>query len=128
MTLNFAQPSPSPVKKPSSGDERNAASSSINGASLKPDFKEDKPIYTVDGELIPPKPAFPDNCCMSVFDVYQEDIQEWNKKVNAIRERLLRMNKPLPPILEQGNKPDGDEMDPGMKAFLELEKKLLAKS
>ncbi|CAG8438560.1 16249_t:CDS:2 [Acaulospora morrowiae] len=153
LMLNFAQPSPSPAGK-SSHDELSVTSAAINAASLEPDSEKEKPVYTIDGELIPPKPVFPDNCktlikslllhiarailaysiynsmdlssgCSHcVLDIYQEEMQEWNERVRSIRERLLKENKPLPAILEKADKSGGEEMDPGMKAFMELEKKL----
>ncbi|CAG8547319.1 584_t:CDS:2 [Paraglomus occultum] len=89
--------------------------------------RESKECITVDGEIIPEEPKFPDNCCMSVLDIYQEEVEEWKAKINDIRDRLLREGKPLPPILakQQSDMPQ-DDVDPGLKALMELEKKLAA--
>ncbi|RHZ71192.1 hypothetical protein Glove_261g70 [Diversispora epigaea] len=137
-TLILRQHALSRTEQNESQNKSSIASISIDSDNKEesPTFKEETLIYTVDRELIPPKPAFPDNCCMSgcsycVLDIYQEEMQEWNKKIKEIKSRLLKEKKPLPTIiLEQENKSNGNldnEMDPGMKAFLELEKKLLAK-
>ncbi|CAG8698849.1 5768_t:CDS:1, partial [Scutellospora calospora] len=51
----------------------------------------------------------------------------WKEETDRIRKRLLKEGKPLPPILMQSNdnaEEMGDDIDPGIKAFLELEKKL----
>ncbi|RIA97810.1 oxidoreductase-like protein [Glomus cerebriforme] len=92
-----------------------------------------EPIYTIDGEIIPRKPEFPDNCCMSgcahcVLDIYQEELDEWKIKTNNIKNRLLKEGKPLPNILIKSSElHSNDDIDPGMKAFLELEKSLAEK-
>ncbi|KAG9298045.1 hypothetical protein G9A89_018873 [Geosiphon pyriformis] len=62
------------------------------------------PVVTIDDEIIPPKPAFPDNCCMSgcahcVLDIYAEEFREWWEATDNIRKRLIKENKPIPPIL-----------------------------
>jgi hypothetical protein len=45
------------------------------------------------GVLVPPKPAEPDNCCMSgcvncVWDLYRDDMEEWAAKAAEARVRL----------------------------------------
>lgn len=45
------------------------------------------------GVMVPPKPEEPDNCCMSgcvncVWDVYQEDLDEWASKSAEARQQL----------------------------------------
>ncbi|CAG8487989.1 19775_t:CDS:2 [Cetraspora pellucida] len=126
--LQLQQPAPSSYLQDPSYEEHHhtdIASTAINTNSPE----EIKPVITIDGELIPPKPVFPDNCCMSVLDIYQDDLNEWKEKTNRIRERLLQEGKPLPPILLQSNdNTKEDDIDPGMKAFLELEKKLAGTS
>ncbi|CAB4378882.1 unnamed protein product [Rhizophagus irregularis] len=93
-----------------------------------------EPIYTIDGEVIPHKPEFPNNCCMSgcahcILDIYQEELDEWKNKINNIKNRLLKEGKPLPNILLESSESQlNDNINPGMKAFLELEKRLAEKS
>jgi predicted nucleic acid-binding Zn-ribbon protein len=43
--------------------------------------------------LVPPKPQEPDNCCMSgcvncVWELYQEDVEEWRAKKASAEARL----------------------------------------
>ncbi|RIB08924.1 hypothetical protein C2G38_2210305 [Gigaspora rosea] len=124
--LQLQQPtSSSYLQNPSfEGHNIDIASTAINTNSPE----EIKSVMTIDGELIPPKPVFPDNCCMSVLDIYQDDLKEWKEKTDRIRKRLSKEGKPLPPILMQSNDSTEDDIDPGIKAFLELEKKLAGTS
>lgn len=103
---------------------------------------EEKPIITqvphvktivyLNGEAIqlPEKPPPPENCCMSgcahcVWDMYAEDMEDYAMKKSDIRNRFIAQGVPLPKELEKGNKDDAmAEMDPTMKAFLDMEKKL----
>ncbi|OBZ85172.1 hypothetical protein A0J61_06772 [Choanephora cucurbitarum] len=78
---------------------------------------------------LPQKPASPDNCCMSgcvhcVWDLYQEDMEEYNEKKREIRDQFKEAGEPLPPELQKRQDDQAEEMDPTMKAFLEMEKKL----
>jgi hypothetical protein len=62
-----------------------------------------------------------------VWDVYQEDIEEYRVKKKDLRERLMAANVIVPPELQPKFTKDGDatdDLDPGMKAFLEMEKRL----
>ncbi|CAG8655248.1 7757_t:CDS:2 [Funneliformis caledonium] len=86
-------------------------------------IQEDKSLYTIDGEKIPQKPEFPNNCCMSGCAHC-----EWKDKLNNIKERLLKEKKPLPDIFIQLLESNKNNIDPGIKAFLELEKSLNQKS
>ncbi|CAG8478475.1 10973_t:CDS:2 [Ambispora leptoticha] len=127
---------------------------SIASIALKTDQAiEDQPILTVDGEIIPPKPTFPDNCCMSgcahwydsEADIYAEEYREWRENTARIRDRLLQEGKPVPMILLQDEDSGRDMsttqsssqqeidsatssrdpgLDEGMRAFMELERKL----
>lgn len=63
----------------------------------------------------------------SVWDVYQEDIEEYRVKKKDLRERLMAANVIVPPELMPKFTKEGDatdDLDPGMKAFLEMEKRL----
>ncbi|CAJ0847056.1 2403_t:CDS:2 [Entrophospora sp. SA101] len=88
-----------------------------------------KESIIVDGEIIPPKPEFPDNCCMSgcahcVIDIYNEDLEEWEKKINQVKERLKKKGKTLPSNIFQKNGEDDDDnsnVNVGLKVFMELE-------
>ncbi|CAG8609322.1 11787_t:CDS:2 [Ambispora gerdemannii] len=156
----------------------NYASKPIASIALKNDqVVENRPMLTVDGEIIPQKPMFPDNCCMrfgmtlstapkfiitiltNIFqnylsgfdifkvdvhiDIYAEEYREWREITARIRDRLLRERKPVPLILSQEQNEEtstnqsskqqgiddatsarGPGFDEGMRAFLELERKL----
>ena len=57
--------------------------------------------------------------------MYAEDMEEYASEKSNIREKFIQQNEPLPKELEKGNKDDAlEEMDPSMKAFLDMEKKL----
>ncbi|CAM0136398.1 unnamed protein product [Umbelopsis sp. WA50703] len=97
---------------------------------------ETKPtsFVEVNGEkiAIPERPKTPDNCCMSgcvhcVWDIYQEDMEYYREKKKALRNKLIAANEIIPPELQPKFNAGGDatdDLDPGMKAFLEMEKKL----
>ncbi|KAG2173812.1 hypothetical protein INT43_005232 [Umbelopsis isabellina] len=88
----------------------------------------------VNGEriAIPERPKTPDNCCMSgcvhcVWDIYQEDMEYYREKKKALRKKMIAANEIIPPELQPKFNAGGDatdDLDPGMKAFLEMEKKL----
>jgi hypothetical protein len=61
-----------------------------------------------------------------VWDLYQEDIEEYREKKKELRERLVAANVVVPPeLLPKSKQGDAtDDLDPTMKAFLALEKKL----
>lgn len=57
--------------------------------------------------------------------MYGEDMEEYASKKAEIRNRFKEAGITLPKELETGNKNDAmEEMDPSMKAFLDMEKKL----
>ncbi|KAI8365914.1 oxidoreductase-like protein [Radiomyces spectabilis] len=95
---------------------------------------QSKNIVLLKGEPIelPQKPESPENCCMSgcvhcVWDLYQEDMEDYHEKKKALRKRFQDAGEPIPAILQSRKsvKEDVEEdMDPGMKAFLEMERKL----
>lgn len=94
------------------------------------------------GFSIPVKPTPPgaEDCCMSgcahcIYDIYEEDRQEYKQKLAKVLEEIEKAGLPPPPnnLTNGSDSPntsgdsgkDGDpDMDPSMKAFLELEQKL----
>ncbi|KAL0077775.1 oxidoreductase-like protein [Phycomyces blakesleeanus] len=97
--------------------------------------KPPKEVVLLKGEPIPlpDKPEAPENCCMSgcahcVWDMYQEDMEDFQAKREAIRQRFEEAGEPLPAMLGRSNKSAAREveeaMDPTMRAFLEMERKM----
>ncbi|KAL1919441.1 uncharacterized protein VTP21DRAFT_2134 [Calcarisporiella thermophila] len=142
------QPDPIPFKPYAPISDPGSAHAASNSSSSSPpaapsqdvDPKPAKEIV-VDGIRLPPKPSPPDNCCFSgcahcVFDIYIDELDHYFSVKRDLRSRLLAKSLPIPPELaedeeEKANDVNGDggvvggkEMDPGMKAFLELERKL----
>ncbi|KAG0037467.1 hypothetical protein BGZ82_002466 [Podila clonocystis] len=90
------------------------------------------------GFRIPVKPTPPgaEDCCMSgcahcIYDIYEEDRQEYKEALVKVLENIQKAGLPPPPPdvvpasgAQGGDAKDNDDMDPGMKAFLELERKL----
>ncbi|EPB87223.1 hypothetical protein HMPREF1544_05945 [Mucor circinelloides 1006PhL] len=81
---------------------------------------------------LPEKPEPPENCCMSgcahcVWDMYQEDMDEYAARKKEIKKQFVDAGEPLPKELDSSSKDVVEEMDPTMKAFLEMEKKLNGK-
>lgn len=58
--------------------------------------------------------------------MYGEDMEEYAAKKSEIRNRFKSQGVPLPIELDPSANDQPDEMDPTMKAFLEMEKKLNA--
>ena len=82
---------------------------------------------------LPEKPESPENCCMSgcahcVWDMYQEDIEDYAMRRKDIKKKFLDAGESLPRELDSSTTVDVvEEMDPTMKVFLEMEKKLNSK-
>ncbi|KNC96817.1 uncharacterized protein SPPG_08018 [Spizellomyces punctatus DAOM BR117] len=80
------------------------------------------------------QPEAPTNCCMSgcvhcVWDLYQEDMDDYQTSKRKIRDRrrelLLAAGREEEAAQElQEETPPEDMIDPGMKAFLEMEKRM----
>jgi hypothetical protein len=76
----------------------------------------------------------------SVYDIYQEDMEAYKHQMNDLRQRFTTAGIDLPEALmtkkmkshtttpDDDDDDDDDGMDPTMKAFLEMEKKLNANS
>ncbi|KAF9290170.1 hypothetical protein BGZ68_007754 [Mortierella alpina] len=106
-------------------------------SSLSKPAEESIPYH---GFAIPVKPTPPgsEDCCMSgcahcIYDIYEEDRQEYKRKLAIVLKDIEKAGLPPPPnIVTKSSttadgspaKDDDDDMDPGMKAFLELERKL----
>ncbi|KAF9184038.1 hypothetical protein BGZ50_003920 [Haplosporangium sp. Z 11] len=75
-------------------------------------------------------------CAHCIYDIYAEDRQDYKFQLAKVLKEIEAAGLPPPPNIEAdstnagdtastGNsKEDDDDMDPGMKAFLELERKL----
>jgi hypothetical protein len=64
----------------------------------------------------------------SVWDMYQEDIEDYAMRRKDIKKKFLDAGESLPRELDSSTTVDViEEMDPTMKAFLEMEKKLNSK-
>ncbi|KAJ2472982.1 hypothetical protein GGI02_001204 [Coemansia sp. RSA 2322] len=81
---------------------------------------------------LPPKPEAPsnDDCCLSgcefcVWDLYDEDMREYQKQAGAIRDVLEAQGKPVPARLRPENLRDA--VGPTMRAFLDLEREMAMK-
>ncbi|KAN0065503.1 hypothetical protein ACQY0O_001340 [Thecaphora frezii] len=101
-----------------------------------------------------PQPPGPDECCMSgcahcAYDIYAEDLEDFHSKLQAVRQRLLALEPPVTAsewhedllgafpsdqseasgedararAEKEVNRAIGD-LDPTMKAFLEMERRL----
>ncbi|KAJ2573072.1 hypothetical protein IW140_000471 [Coemansia sp. RSA 1813] len=81
---------------------------------------------------MPPKPEPPSNedCCMSgcefcVWDLYDEDMREYQKHATKAREAFEAQGKVVPEQLRPENL--RDSMDPSMRAFLDMEREMAMK-
>lgn len=78
-------------------------------------------------------------CAHCIYDLYEEDRQEYKAKLAKVLDEISKAGLPPPPNISNTKKGKGDgastgdaqsandednDMDPGMKAFLELERKL----
>ncbi|KAI9475213.1 hypothetical protein LPJ78_005064 [Coemansia sp. RSA 989] len=99
-------------------------------SSYKPEGKE--PDIDAMMRTLPPKPEPPgrEDCCMSgceycVWDLYDEDMREYQQHAAAIREALEAKGKPVPQHL----RPESlrDAVDPSMRAFLDMEREMASR-
>jgi hypothetical protein len=104
----------------------------------------------VAGVLVPPRPAEPDNCCMSgcvncVWDTYREDLEEWVAKANEASKRLAlqedaaagtkaakkkkKKKKEGGELVDAGRGADGlmEALPVGIRQFIQTEKMLKIK-
>ncbi|CAO3614162.1 unnamed protein product [Cunninghamella blakesleeana] len=107
------------------------ATTAIITSDNKPPPETTKVVWLNNEKIVlPDKPPPPENCCMSgcvhcVYDIYQEDMELYKEQLDNIRNRFKAAGKELPDILKRKkDKKIDDEMDPTMRAFLEMEKKL----
>jgi hypothetical protein len=57
--------------------------------------------------------------------MYQEDMEEYSQKKRELRDKFIQAGEPIPIELDPSKTVDViEEMDPTMKAFLEMEKKM----
>lgn len=75
-------------------------------------------------------------CAHCIYDIYEEDRQEYKAKLAKVLDEISKAGLPPPPNIKkregdgastggaQSANDEDDDMDPGMKAFLELERKL----
>ena len=76
---------------------------------------------TVNGVPIPPRPAEPDNCCMSgcahcVWDDYRDDVENWAVRVHKAqvksrgetKETSLKVDMPRPEVIDASTSMDDD--------------------
>ncbi|KAJ1905941.1 hypothetical protein LPJ81_001639 [Coemansia sp. IMI 209127] len=80
-------------------------------------------------KMMPPKPEPPSNedCCMSgcefcVWDLYDEDMREYQKYATEAKQAFEVQGKPVPEQLRPENL--RDSMDPSMRAFLDMEREM----
>ncbi|OAP57289.1 hypothetical protein AYL99_08027 [Fonsecaea erecta] len=58
---------------------------------------------TINGVPVPPKPAEPDNCCMSgcvhcVWDDYRDDVEEWAARVHEAQSKAPKRRRGAPKV------------------------------
>ncbi|KAF8985557.1 hypothetical protein BGZ46_003563 [Entomortierella lignicola] len=82
---------------------------------------------------VKPTPPGPEDCCMSgcahcIYDIYEEDRQHYKQQLAKVLGEIEKAGLPPPqnlPVSSVTVNNDGDsDMNPSMKAFLELERKL----
>ncbi|KAF2863814.1 hypothetical protein K470DRAFT_82922 [Piedraia hortae CBS 480.64] len=88
---------------------------------------------------LPPKPEEPDNCCMSgcencVWNLYRDEMEEWVKQRDKIVAREEhKQGMQLPEGVDGKSLPEDeggrvlDDLPVGMRAFMEMERKLKEK-
>lgn len=86
------------------------------------------------GVLVPALPEEPLNCCQSgcihcVWDIYREDIEDYQAKRDEARAALVKQGRTIPLELGGTEKQTDliSQLDPTLQAFIALEKKLNAK-
>ncbi|KAG0091407.1 hypothetical protein BGZ92_000740 [Podila epicladia] len=131
---NTLQGSPSANTLPTAQSRTAEAASTIESSFSRASQKG----INYHGFKIPVKPTPPgaEDCCMSgcahcVYDIYEEDRHEYKEALAKILDNIKKAGLPPPPPdivpasgAQGGDAKDDDDMDPGMKAFLELERKL----
>lgn len=148
---------PNPAQRSSSAESPATAIESNTAERRREEqlSKSDKqPIY-VRGVLVPRTPDAPgaEDCCMSgcarcVYDLYKEDLEDYQETMAEVRKKLEEMKPPLSEAewdvqllgkrsgQEGGGKDDGAKeaepieikgLDPTMKAFLEMERAMKKK-
>ncbi|KAI9761518.1 MAG: hypothetical protein M1840_001781 [Geoglossum simile] len=106
-------PNPIPTAPPDALQETPKASQArvIFGSRLAgPSTKPAQPHQLIAGVRVPPRPAEPDNCCMSgcvncVWDVYRDDMEEW---AAASREAGRRLREQDRGLMDRGTTMDDD--------------------
>lgn len=86
------------------------------------------------GVVVPARPEEPLNCCQSgcvhcVWDIYREDIEDYQAKRDEARAALIKDGVTIPMELG-GTGKQADiigQLDPALQAFISLEKKLNSK-
>ncbi|KAJ1805141.1 hypothetical protein LPJ56_006588, partial [Coemansia sp. RSA 2599] len=80
-------------------------------------------------KLLPPKPEPPSDgdCCLSgcefcVWDLYDEDMREYQKQAGIVRKAFEDQGKEVPEHLRPEN--IRDSVDPTMRAFLDMEREM----
>lgn len=148
---------PNPAQRTSSAESPATAIESNTAERRREEqlSKSDKqPIY-VRGVLVPrtPDAPGPEDCCMSgcarcVYDLYKEDLDDYQETMSEVRKKLEEMKPPLSdvewdvqllgkrPGQAGAGKADGAQeaeaieikgLDPTMKAFLEMERAMKKK-
>ncbi|KAF9169607.1 hypothetical protein BGX20_010084 [Mortierella sp. AD010] len=118
--------------------ENNFPTATTGNKSSLSNPRADSTLYH--GFTIPvkPKPPGSEDCCMSgcahcIYDVYEEDRQDYKLKLAKVLKEIEKAGFPPPTDVATNSTSDnkGDnnvnsdsDMDPSMKAFLELERKL----
>ncbi|OZJ04594.1 hypothetical protein BZG36_02766 [Bifiguratus adelaidae] len=60
----------------------------------------------------------------SVYDMYEEALTDYREAKQAIKQRMSSLGVPIPPVVADAESTVPKDMNPGLKAFLELEKRL----